>query len=129
MAIRCTFESEPDLLRVTAVGIYENMRQTVEYGLSVIQRSRATGCSRVLCNETELVSKLHDYDTFTMVRQLSQHATKVAKVALVCRKDHVVTATSWETIIINRGLCARVFKSLEEAEEWLGIKVHAPLTT
>jgi len=121
MAIAFNYIVENDLLRVKASGKDENLEEVNAYGMAIIKAALDHGSVRVLCDESCLEYSLGTIDTFESARFISQHAPKIAKIAILCRAEDIDTAIFWETVAVNRGLQVRVFNRADKAEEWLNI--------
>ena len=119
MAIRYEIKTENGLLRVKVTGKDDNLEQVLDYGMAIIEAALSNRCSKVLCDETELVYALGTFDTFQAARFISEHAPDVAKVAVVCSPENIIDADFWETVAVNRGLFVKVFKNMADAENWL----------
>lgn len=119
MAITFTIEQTESMMRVIAWGKDDNLEQVKEYGMAILMAAISSGCTKVLCDELQLVYSLGTFDTFESARFISEYAPNIAKVAIACKPDQIDDATFWETVASNRGLFVRVFKTLHEAEEWL----------
>lgn len=119
MAITYSMSLEPPLLRVTASGIDDSLGEVQAYGAAILQACVESGCTRVLCDERELIYNLSVFDTYELARVTSELAPGLGKAAIVCNQDNVSDAQFWETVAVNRGLMVRVFLSLAEAETWL----------
>jgi hypothetical protein len=119
MAIEYSFRIEDDVLRVKATGKDDNVEQVIQYGLAIIEAATSYRCPKVLCDERELDYDLRTFETFEAAKLIAEQTPKVAKVAIVCKPEHMDEAEFWETVAVNRGLHVRVFHELEEAEEWM----------
>jgi hypothetical protein len=119
MAITYNFAIDSNLLRVKTFGKDDNLEQVIEYGSAIIQYSLSSGCTRILCDETELEYTLGTFDTFESAKFISENAPKIAKVAIVCKSEQIQDAEFWETVAVNRGLSVKVFKTVLDAEEWI----------
>ena len=119
MAIEHTIQVENDILIVTASGQDESLEQTTSYAMAVLEAAVASGCPHVLCDERQLVYTLSTLDTFKYGEFLAATVPHVAKVAIVCHPSMVGDAEFWETVVINRGLQARLFLDLDKARDWL----------
>lgn len=119
MAINYTIEADDGLLRVVAAGKDDNLRQVKDYGFAVLSAALSSRCTKVLCDERELIYSLGTFDSFESAKYISELAPDIAKVAIVCRPENIEDADFWETVAVNRGLHVRVFKTLAEAESWL----------
>lgn len=121
MAINYTFENEAKLLKVKASGKDDTVEQVIEYGMAVLNAAISLECIKVLCDETELQYSIGTFDTYESARIISQNAPNIAQVAIVCNPLQIEDADFWSTVASNRGLHVRVFKTIDEANSWLGI--------
>ncbi len=119
MAINVIFTLDNDTLRVTASGFDEDLEGVEAYGLSVIEQCIATRCRHVLCDELGLEYRIGTYDTYEAARFIAERAPSVARIAIVTRPGQIEDARFWETVVVNRGMLARAFTSLDDAERWL----------
>lgn len=119
MAIQYEFRRVNDILWVQATGFDENLEDVKKYGLAIIEEALAGNFRMVLCDERSLEYRLGIFDTFTAGAFIVEAAPRVAKVAIVCNARNISDASFWETVVINRGLEARVFKEIEAAQAWL----------
>ena len=119
MAIHYSFFPEEGFLRVKATGRDENLNEVIEYGMAIINKALEINATRILCNEVELEYELSTVSTFTAGKFISEHAPKVAKVAVVCNIRFLPDARFWEDVTHNRGLQTGVFTDIAEAEAWL----------
>ncbi len=87
--------------------------------MAIIRAAISSGCTRILCDETELEYALGTIDTFESAKFISEHAPRIAKVAIVCMAEKFCDASFWETLAVNRGLSVKVFQDLHKAEEWM----------
>lgn len=121
MAITYSMSAQGSLLRVKASGTDENLQEVTAYGEAIIQSALAHNCTRILCDETELVYALGTFDTFRAAEHIAKVAPKVAKIALICHPDYLADAKFWENVAVNRGLRVRMFLSLDKAEQWMAL--------
>jgi len=119
MAINVNFEKEKDLLKVIASGTDESMQEVKEYAMNIIKQARSFQCTRILCDERDLVYKLSVSETFDYAKYLADHAPRIGKVAIVCHPDLIDDAEFWENVTVNRGLAVKAFISMNIAENWL----------
>jgi len=119
MAIKFELQVEKDILRITARGRDDNLKQVQEYGLAIMAAAIENNSNKVICNETELEYSLGTLDTFELAKTLAEVVPKVLKVALVCSPNQFHDASFWETVAFNRGAQVRVFKDMVSAEEWI----------
>jgi hypothetical protein len=119
MAIEYQITVEDDLLRVTASGRDDSLEEVQSYGMAVVQAAIENRCSRVVCDETNLVYTLGTIDTFRYGAFIATKAPRLARVALVINPDQSKDAAFWETVVINRGLQVRIFDDAQAAEAWV----------
>jgi hypothetical protein len=119
MAIHFTTTVEGDTLIARASGFDENLEDVQNYGMGLIQACSESGVTRVLCDERELDYRLSTIDTYQAGEFISANAPAVARAAIVCQPKCVADARFWEDVAVNRGLCVRVFTSLDEGRRWL----------
>lgn len=121
MAIFFSYEVDGDLLRAKASGFDENLGEVQNYGMAIIHACIENGCTRVLCDETELEYRLGMVDTIKLAEHYAEYgvAAKRGKVALVCSPDNMPDAEFFEDAAYNRGLWFKVFGDAASAEAWL----------
>jgi hypothetical protein len=83
----------------------------------VAEACRETGCGKVLVDLREMPGRISAMDRFQMGVYGSKLFQKLAKVAVVYRKEEINRFA--ETVGMNRGLHARIFSDIEEARAWL----------
>ena len=76
-------------------------------------------CTRIICDESDLIYSLDTYDTYQLAEMLSKSVPLLLKVALICNIDQVDDAEFWETVAVNRMVTVRVFKDKKSAEQWI----------
>lgn len=119
MAINYSFSVSGKFLRVTATGKDESLEEVENYGMAIIKAAVSSACTSILCDERKLIYNLGTIDTFESAKFISENAPKVAKVAVVCRAQDYSDAVFWETVAVNRGLQVKMFKKVDDAEQWL----------
>ena len=119
MAIKYQIAVDDELLRVTAAGTDESLAEVQAYGMAIIHAALENGCSRVVCDETNLVYTLGTIDTFKYGAFIATHAPRLARVALVINPDQAKDIAFWETVVINRGLQVQIFDDAQAADDWV----------
>jgi hypothetical protein len=119
MAISFTTTIEGCSLIVTASGFDENVNEVQAYGLAIIRACVGNNVTHVMCDETQLEYRLGTVDTYQAATYIAAQAPNVARVALVTRPQSMADARFWETVVVNRGLTARVFADVASARAWL----------
>ena len=119
MAIEYTMTLEGKTLVVVASGNSYTFADVTDFGLAVIDAAARTGCSCVLCLETELEYHLDTTDLFEHAALIASKAPHVARVAIVHNPRYASDAAFWENVAVNRGLLARTFATRDLAERWL----------
>lgn len=120
MAIHSTFHIANDLLTVTASGFDESVEEVMAYGMAVVQTAIESDTRHILVDETGLEYRISTGDTYAAAAAIANAAPRVARIALVPRAEDYQDAAFWETVVVNRGLTARVFRDVESARAWLG---------
>lgn len=119
MPIAYTVNVEDDLLVITASGKDDDEDEVKQYGMAVILAAIEHHCRRVLCDERNLEYALDTFSTYEAATFIAEAAPKVSAVAIVCRAQDAETAAFWETVVVNRGLRARMFTDIGQARQWL----------
>ncbi len=119
MSIHYAFKPENNVLIVETSGFDETLEEVMQYGLSVIEEAKNGNYTRVLCNEIDLEYRLGTFDIYELAAFTASSVSCVARVAVVCNSKFMADAAFWETVSVNRGLEARVFKDLDKARLWL----------
>lgn len=119
MAIHYSFEMQSDYLLVKAWGMDEDLEEVKRYGEAVIQAAVQHNCTRVLCDETELVYRLELAETFFSAEHISKLVPSLHRVAIVTQASQLEVGKFWEDVAVNRGLYVRMYTSLDEARKWL----------
>lgn len=119
MTIKTQFQVDRHILLVKASGSDDNVDDVIHYGMSVIQKASESGCRAILCDEIDLRYTIDRADTYQEASFIAENAPHVAWVALVVHPERAKEAHFWETVVVNRGLVARVFESVARARAWL----------
>ena len=119
MAIHYQTELEGKLLKVATSGEDENLEEVIAYANDIIDRAVKGNCTRVVCDERNLIWKLSTFDTFQLAENTSLKAPRIAKIAIVCNSRYVEEGRFYETVATNRGLVIRVLSDYDEALKWL----------
>jgi hypothetical protein len=104
---------------VKASGKDDSLEQVEKYGMAIIEAALSFGCTKILCDETDLEYSLDTFESFEAAKFIAEHAPRISKTAIVCKPSSFVDSAFWETVAINRGLHVKMCKTLDEAEEWL----------
>ncbi|MDM7926783.1 MAG: hypothetical protein QUS35_12275 [bacterium] len=107
------------ILFVKARGRDDRLEDVEAYSRAVLAEAVASGCTKVICDETELVYSLNLVDTYELAEFISAHAPGVGRAAVVCNPGQIQDASFWENVAVNRGLQVRVFPDLNSAETWM----------
>ena len=119
MAIDFRTWAEGETLVAHASGFDESLAEVQAYALAIIEAAVRGRFTRVLCDERDLEYRLRTVDTFKAAEFISEHAPRVAKIALVCNPKGLGDASFWETVAVNRGVTVRVFRERSLANLWL----------
>jgi hypothetical protein len=119
MAIDYQTTLEGNILVVKSTGYDDSLDEVERYGLAVISACIESGCTRALCDETELEYRIGTFDIYQAATFLSEHTPRMARIAIVCNERYFDDTQFWETVAVNRGLTARVFKDVASARSWL----------
>lgn len=78
------------------------------------------GHNKVLVDLREMPGKISTMDRFQLGVHGSERFRKTAQVAVVYRGEEINRFA--ETVGLNRGIHARIFSDIEEAQVWLGVE-------
>ncbi|NSW52670.1 MAG: hypothetical protein HPY85_09220 [Anaerolineae bacterium] len=121
MAIHYTFAVINDTLHVTTTGMDETTEEVLAYKQAVIRAGITGNVRKILLDETGLVYRISLGDTYASAAAVAEAAPRVVRVALVPRPQGYQDGAFWETVVVNRGLTARVFPDVESAHAWLQV--------
>lgn len=119
MTIRIKIEKKENYLLVISSGFDDDADDVINYASSVYEKAIQYQTPNILCDERDLVYKIHEIDTFKVAENVSRYAPKLKKLAIVCNKDFVDDAEFFENVAFNRGLTVRVFCDYDKAVDWL----------
>ena len=122
MGISHHIETNGDLLLVTARGVDDDLADVQAYGMAVLEAAVRHASTRVLCDERELKYSIDAVDLHEYGRFIAERAPRVVRAAIVCAADDLEDAAYFETVVVNRGLCVRVFTDVDAARAWLGVE-------
>ena len=122
MAIHYTMTRQDDILMVHTSGFDESLREVEDYGSALIEACVAGSYVGLLCDERDLEYRLGTFDTYESAKFISEHAPRMARIALIPNEKYIVDAQFWETVAVNRGLAVRIFKDPIAARQWLAAK-------
>lgn len=86
--------------------------------MAIIQTCLECDAQRVTCDETALEYRLKIFDTYEIVKFLSESVPKIVKVAIVCNPDFLSDAGFFENVVVNRGLQLKMFTDVDRARRW-----------
>lgn len=115
-----------DLLRVTASGKDDNIKEVEGYCAAIIETCIKNNIKKVLCDERKLKYELSTIDTYALAEYTSEHAKGVGRAAIVCNPKYLPDAKFWKTVSSNRGLVVKVFTSIDEAKAWINSWIESP---
>ena len=123
MSINFETNVEGTLLRCRAWGADDGLEGVKRYGMAIIAACLYGDYDKALLDERELKYNLSITDTFKLAEyysnQMQKLLPKVIKTAIVCDQEFMKEAEFWENTSANRGLCVKVFTSIDSAMQWL----------
>jgi hypothetical protein len=119
MSYKLAIVWKPTHLHAVVTG--QNNKENVARYLEEIRRAcEAHGCFKVLIEERLEGPRLGTMDVFDIVSQGSGRVRGILKaVAYVDVNASGELMHFAETVAVNRGLCVRVFSTVDDAEKWL----------
>jgi hypothetical protein len=119
MSYELTITQKPGYLHAVATGT-NSQENVARYLQAVLQECVARECPRVLIEERLAGPRLGTLNVFEVASAGSERvAGKLKAVAYVDVNAQGQLMKFAETVAVNRGLPARVFASVAEAETWL----------
>jgi hypothetical protein len=113
-----TFENRNGYLYVLVDGECDSVENSVSYARKIVAECKARGFPMVLVEEN-FKTQLSIADLFQVASEFSAVGGSL-KVAFVDRqKEHYKDNLFGLLVANNRGLNAKMFQDLDEAEEWL----------
>ena len=113
------FEHRPQYLYVYVSGEHDSYEISHRYWLEVAGECNRTGYRKVLIDE-DIEEDISMAEMFQLATALPQIGFQGVHVAFYDRfAEHADLNQFGELVATNRGLLARVFNNLEEAEKWL----------
>jgi len=95
------------------------MQQSLEAWQAIARECQRRDFQRVLIEE-DIASQITAIEMFTVVSALPSMGFARIKLAFVDRHLSQQDLNAFgETVAVNRGMNAKIFASVEEAEEWL----------
>jgi len=119
MAIQNHSIQEGDLLVITASGTAESLQDLLDYSTFVLKEIQRGSCARILLDVAQVEYRLGTMDVFKAAEFTARSASNVKRVALVYDPARIRDAKFWETVVVNRGMDASVFKNHTAARRWL----------
>lgn len=119
MAIEYKIRPQDGLLKVSAHGKDENLKEVMDYSNAVIDAAVKYKCHKVLCDERKLMYAISITETFQLAEEASAKAPGLSKIAIVCKPENIQDGRFYETVANNRGLKVLVTTEFEEALDWL----------
>ena len=119
MAIKHTFKTENEVLRVTSVGIDDSLDEVLHLNEAIMREAIKCGFRKVLSDETQLIYDLSITETFMLGDSVSKNIRFIEKIALVVNDNQEEMAMFWENVTVNRNVKAKVFVKYEDAMDWL----------
>lgn len=119
MAITFIYEIQGNLLRVKTSGSDDGLEEVRRYGYALLAIANEHSCSKLHCDERELIYNLSVMDMYKLAETASKEAKGLKRIAVVCNERYVGPASFYETVARNRGLAIIVTADVNKAEEWL----------
>lgn len=119
MAIKYSFKVDHEILMVKASGKDGSLEEAQDYAKAIIDAAIKSNCTKVLCDESELVYTLSASETYELAQTTAFDAPKIARTAIITLPEYKEIVEFWETVALNRGLLIRVFFNIESAKKWL----------
>ncbi len=121
MSITYHYSLEGKLLRVTASGRPESLREVKKYARSIIMTAVLKKAEKLLVDERCLKHDLSVIDTYELGGSVSKYAPRLGQAVLVVSQEDMHAELFYETVLVNRGLSIKVTTDMAEAEKWLEI--------
>jgi hypothetical protein len=116
---RIAFEHRSQYLYVYVSGEHDSYEISRRYWLEVADECAKTGHKKVLIEE-DIEETVSIAEVYQLASELPQMGFQGVRVAFFDRfAEHEDLNQFAELVATNRGLLARVFNNLEEAENWL----------
>ena len=114
-----TFEHRSQYLYIYVSGEHDSYEISRRYWLEVADECGKTGYKKVLIEE-DIEETVSLAEVYQLASELPQMGFQGVRVAFYDRfAEHADLNQFGELVATNRGLLARVFNNLEEAENWL----------
>ena len=82
--------------------------------------ARSTGIFKILVDDRKISDSISTMERFKYGAQIAEHFAGL-KIAGVMKKPLLDPQRFGETVAVNRGGYIRVFETMEEASDWLGV--------
>ncbi len=113
------FEHRPQYLYVYVSGEHDSYEVSRQYWLEVAAECNKTGYKKVLIEE-DIMETVSIPEVYQLASELPQMGFQGVRVAFYDRfAEHADLNEFGELVATNRGLSAKTFNNLEEAEKWL----------
>jgi hypothetical protein len=119
MALDYTAERVGELLAVRVTGSDEGIHEVRQLIINVVQDAFREGVHLILCDETEIVTRLDTLETFEIGTFLSSKVPPSLRIAIVYNPASLFDFRFFESLAVNRGLKLRIFIDHEDARRWL----------
>ena len=117
MPYRVTYERRFDYLHIRMEG-EESFREAIRFWQALSDISIAEGITRFLIIDT-VVGRLNIFQHFE-ISELVANLFLGKRIAYVDPKEETFEANSFgETVVLNRGGVAKIFRSEDDAHQWL----------
>ena len=120
MSYTLTITLKPTYLHAIVTGT-NTTQDTAHYLEELLRDCAARRCRRVLIEERLEGPPVSTIDVFELAAEMSDRARGVfdAIAYIDVNADSDLNARFAETVVVNRGLPARAFASVSDAEQWL----------
>ena len=118
MSYTIRFEDRKQYLYAFIEG-QDSLEASLNYWQEIAQKALNDGFDKVLVEE-DLEGQVSDIDMFRLTSRFLDMGMANLQIGFVDRKDdHVVGNKLGELIVTNRGIKAKIFDAVEDAEAWL----------
>ena len=118
MAITFPSEFAGTILKIRARGSDGSLEEVTAYINRVEKIARETGCSKIFCDEREVVYGLNVIDTYDLAAFLAGKTDHEAMIGIVHHEAGSSEAKFYETTAVNRGIRVKMFLDPDEALAW-----------
>jgi hypothetical protein len=117
MPYRVTYERKPEYLLVRMEG-EESFKEAINFWRALSEISTTERITRLLIVDT-VVGRLNTFEHFE-ISQVVASLFSGRRIAYVDPKEETFEANSFgETVVVNRGVTAKVFRIEHDAHQWL----------